>query len=63
MELKTEKCRYCKVKGTILNTLCKHCNGSGFVYVEQTNQFNYCGYCGTPLNKQPKCPKCGRINR
>lgn len=63
MDLSVEKCRECKGSGKVVNTTCKRCHGLGFVYVEKTNQFNYCGYCGTPLNKQPVCPKCGRMNK
>lgn len=63
MKFEQEICRDCEGKGTILGRKCKHCDGSGYVNVELTNQFNYCGYCGAPLNKKPKCPKCGRMNK
>lgn len=63
MKFEQEICRDCEGKGTIHGLKCKHCDGSGYVNVELTNQFNYCGYCGAPLKKQPKCPKCGRMNK
>lgn len=63
MKTKQKICRDCKGKGVILNTPCKHCNGTGYITVELTNQFNWCEKCSAELNGKPICPKCGWDNK